>query len=88
VALAAYGLRLMARLGYLPERDAGGLVLTEGAKRAMMQLGRMPWDHMGRLRLSPAQRREMCRALRVFCENKLERRLKAWRSFEEGEGLE
>ncbi|MCL1918035.1 MAG: DNA repair protein RecO [Peptococcaceae bacterium] len=96
MALAAYGLRLMAHLGYMSgelgiegvQNELGiegvqNSIVTEGAKSAMRQLGRMPWDQMGRLRLSSSQRREICRGLRSFCESKVERRLIAWRSFEE-----
>jgi DNA repair protein RecO (recombination protein O) len=97
VALAAYGLRLMAHQGYLPD-DAeqvertlmsvvtpasGAVPVSEGAKNIIGHLCRKPWDQMGRLRLSASQRREICQALRVFCENKLEQRLIAWKSFEE-----
>ena len=64
---------------------AEGFSLTEGSKNIMQRLCRMPWEQMERLRLSDPQRREICRGLRIFCENKVERKLKAWRSFE-GEG--
>lgn len=92
VAVTAYGLRLMSCLGFLGDDGDGdapgdpgflGAGLTEGTRNVWRQLRSMPWERMGRLHLSPVQRREMCRGLRGFCENKAERKLRAWRSFEE-----
>ncbi|MCL1791409.1 MAG: DNA repair protein RecO [Peptococcaceae bacterium] len=87
VAVTAYGVRLMACLGELGqvESDEKGSLgaMTEGTRNVLRQLQVMPWERMERLRLSVAQHGEMFRVLRVFCENKAERKLSAWRSFEE-----
>ena len=82
IGLTAYALRLMRHQGYLAANDAlDGKPLSPGSTAVLRQLRRLPPEQLDRLRLSAEQKKETAEALHFFCENKLERRLKAWQQW-------